>query len=454
MDLIQRKLKLLDAERAWRTNFHQRLVGTCPLVFLAAGIIAGILLQNRLSLSIWLWLFLVALFTAVAVVLIFSAEKIRRYYMVGYAVLCCFACLGAIRLINYSLAGQNDIRNLITDQPALATITGVIITEPYINKQNQQHLTTFRFTDPATSFYLKVKKVKAVTGWVNAAGTALMRIDQPVLDLNSGDYIRAYCWLTRPGQPTNPGQFNTAQYLQRKNVFVIAAVKSCKSIKLLQTGHDSIFMRLKSRLRQTAAEALLPGPEPENQGQALLEALLLGRRTNIDSRTYAAFEKTGLLHFISLSGMHLGIITGIIWWLCKLAGLMKPGRAVICIIAVAVFLMVVPPRPPTVRAAIIVWVFCISILFARRSNPVNTLSLAAIILLLIRPTCLFDAGWQLSFASVLGLLLFCQRIHLFLYEKITSLPLGKGVPLTRPFYRIVPRTGPYLLRLFSTSITA
>jgi len=454
MDVIQRKLELLDAELAWRRNFHQRLVGTCPLVLLAAGIIAGILLQSWVSLSMWLWLLLLVLFTSTAVVLIVSAGKNHRHYMAAYVVLCCFTCLGAIRLINYNFAAQNDIRNLIADQPTLATIAGVIITEPYINKQKQQPFTNFRFTDPATSFYLKVRKVKAVTGWVNAAGTVLMRVDEPVLDLKAGNYIQAYCWLARPGQPTNPGQFNTALYLQRKNIFVIATVKSRQSMDLLQTGQKKTFIRLKSWLRQKAAEALLPGPEPENQGQALLEALLLGRRANIDSRTYAAFEKTGLLHFISLSGMHLGIITGIIWWLCKLAGLMKRSRAVICIIAIAVFVLVVPPREPTLRAAIMVWVFCISFLFRRRFNSLNTLSLAAIILLLIRPTCLFDAGWQLSFASVLGLLLFCRRIHLFLYEKITSPPVGKKPPLTRPFYRITSWPGPDLLQLFSTSFTA
>jgi len=133
---------------------------------------------------------------------------------------------------------------------------------------------------------------------------------------------------------------------------------------------------------------------------------------------------------------------------------MKRARAIICIIAVAVFLLIVPPRPPTVRAAIICWVYCISFLFRRRSNSLNTLSLAAIILLLMRPTHLFEAGWQLSFASVLGLLLFCHRIHFFLYEIITGLPWRKKAPKTRPFFRIISRPGPYLLRLFSTGLTA
>ncbi len=133
---------------------------------------------------------------------------------------------------------------------------------------------------------------------------------------------------------------------------------------------------------------------------------------------------------------------------------MKRARAAICIIAIGVFLLIVPPRAPTVRAAIIAFVFCVSFFFRRHSNPVNTLSLAAIILLLIRPTQLFEAGWQLSFASVLGLVLFCHRIHFFLYEKITGWPWFKKAPKTRPFFRIVSRPGPSLLILFSTGLTA
>jgi competence protein ComEC len=95
---------------------------------------------------------------------------------------------------------------------------------------------------------------------------------------------------------------------------------------------------------------------------------------------------------------------------------MKPTRAVICAIAVGIFLLIVPPRAPTIRAAVICWVFCASIVFRRDSNPINTLSLAAIILLLIRPTQLLEAGWQLSFACVLAIILFTERIEEFIRE--------------------------------------
>jgi len=454
MDDIQRKLALIDKQLTGGiANFHKQIISTAPLLFVAVGLIAGILLQSGFNLSIWLWLILLTVCTIVAVIS-YLVRETNPAYITAYLALVCFVCLGSIRLSSFHQPKLNDIRNFVADERKLSTVRGLIVTEPYINRNKDWEFVRFKFTDPASSFYLKIHEVKTVDGWAKAAGTVRVQVAEPVLDLKAGDYVQMYCWLDRFKGPTNPGQFDVSRYLARKNVFIAASIKSREGIKLLESGGTGIFTKIKRRLRETATWALVGEMSLEDRSRGLLEALLLGYRGNIDSETYRAFHKTGLLHFISLSGMHLGIFVGIIWWLCKTAGLMKRGRAAICIIAIGVFLLIVPPRAPTVRAAIIGWVFCASFLFRRRFNSLNTLSLAAIILLLIRPTQLFEAGWQLSFAAVLGLLLFCHRIHFFLYEKITALPWYKKAPLTRPFFRIISKPGPYLLELFSTGITA
>jgi competence protein ComEC len=470
LDDIQRKLALIDRQLAGR-NLHKQIVSTCPLVFIAVGLITGILIQSTLlgTRFLWLWLILLALLTAATIFFFIIQQSSSNHhsqltthnslltthqYATAYLALACFLCLGAIRMISFHQPKLNDISNLVADEQKLATIRGLIVTEPYVNKNRDWEFARFKFTDPVTSFYLKLNEVETTHGWAKATGTVRVQVDEPVLDLKAGDYIQAYCRLDRFSPPTNPGQFDVAKYLARKNVFIAASVKSRDGIELLQGTPPAVFTKLKSRLRQSAAQALLGNVSPEELSRGLLEALLLGYRGNIDSGTYRAFRKTGLLHFISLSGMHLGILVGIIWWLCKTAGLMKPVRAVICIIAIGIFLLIVPPRAPTLRAAIICCVFCVSFFFHRYSNPINTLSLAAIILLLIRPTQLFEAGWQLSFGTVLGILLFTERIHFFLYEKITALSWRKERPKTKLFLRILSKPGPYLLRLFSIGLAA
>lgn len=483
MDDIQRKLAIIDQELAGGRDFHRRIISTAPLLFATVGLIAGIVLQNTLGLSVWAWVTLLGVCAAATVAYLVSrisyfAGKTSRSYVMAYASLACFLCLGGIRLANYYQAEPNDIRNVIgagkelemdsrsfdfardrfrgndtPDRRVLATIRGQILTEPYVYKQRWE-FAKFTHADPASSFYLKVTEAEAVDGWQQVSGTVRVQVAQPVLDLQAGDYVQIYCWLDTFEPAGNPGQFDTAKYLARKNVFVAAYVQSRDGIEVLKGSGTGTVRKVKGKLRHWATRALLGRLSPDEQSRGLLEALLLGYRGNIDSDTYRAFRRTGLLHFISLSGLHLGILIGIVWWLCRVAGLLKRGRAIICIIAICIFLLIVPPRAPTLRAAIICFVFCVSFFFRRYSNSLNTLSLAAIILLLIRPTQLFEAGWQLSFASVLGILLFYKRIHFFLYEKITGSPRRKEAPKTKLLFLIISKPGPYLLRLFSMGLAA
>ena len=192
------------------------------------------------------------------------------------------------------------------------------------------------------------------------SGTVRVQADTAILDLQPGDMIQAYCWLDKFEPPTNPGQFDTAAYLARTNVFVSASVKSRDSIEIMKVHQGGLFAEVKNMVRQKAYTALLTGISPDQQSCAMLEALLLGRRTNISADVNLAFQKTGLAHYISLSGMHLVILIGSIWWLCRKAGLNQRTIAFVCIVALTLFLLVVPPRAPTIRAAIMVYVYCIS----------------------------------------------------------------------------------------------
>ena len=393
MDEIKRKLALIDRQLAGR-RFHARAVSTCPLVFVAVGLIAGILVQSGFGLPVSTCSALLGLLATVTVVLFitqqFSGGNFQ--YVTAYLALGGFACLGAIRLTDYHDPAANDIRNCITNQRKLATIRGQIVTEPYVNKYPGWKFARFKPGEPSTSFYLRVSEVETVSGWMPVTGAVRVQVGGPVLDLQVGDNIQAYCWLDRFKPPANPGQFDSAAHLARRNVFLGASVKSRDGVKLLPSRPAGAWARLRIKVRQAATTALLGDLNPQDAGRGLLQALLLGDRRDIDSDTYRAFGRTGLLHFVSLSGMHMGILIGMIWWLCKTVGLMKPTRAVICAFAVGIFLLIVPPRAPMVRAAVICWVFCASIVFRRHSNPVNTLSLAAIILLLIDSRTPLDGG--------------------------------------------------------------
>jgi competence protein ComEC len=501
MDDIRQKLDLIDRQLAAGPGYyHRQIISTAPLVFVALGLIAGILIQNFLfdsqttnheSQVTWFWLAMLGL-CATAAILIFAVYKegkIAPYapMLLSTCAIVCFLCLGAIRLAGFYQARPDDIRNFVSNKKnlttedrwndinsdnndsadsansavkendaKLATIRGLIVTEPYVQDNNDWKFARFQFTDPASSFYLEVSEVETADGWTKTTGTVRVQVDGPVLDLKAGDYIQIYCWLNRFKPPTNPGEFDIAKYLARKGVFVAASVPSRGAIELLKgnSAGESSFIKLKKRLQEIAGQALRGDLDIEGQNYALLQALVLGYRAKIDSDTYRAFQKTGLLHFLCLSGMNFMILFWIIWWLCKTAGLMKRACAVICLAAAGIFLLVIPPQSPAFRAAIMCSVFCVSFFFRRKSSPFNSLSLAAVVLLLIRPTYLFEADWQLSFSAVLGILLFAGRIDNFINEKVAALLEHPATGKPRPYSHIVSRLTSPVIAVFSVSPAA
>jgi hypothetical protein len=228
---------------------------------------------------VWLLLLgicIVALITS----LIFYRERLAGgFYIAPFIIVACFACLGSVRLISFNTVSPNDIRNLVGDEPKLATVRGVIATEPYIDS-NEWRFGQFSHTDRSSSFYLQITEAETVEGWKKAAGLVRVRVNEPVLDLKPGDYIQIYCWLDRFKNATNPGEFDIAKYLARKKVFVAASVESRSAIELLQSNAAGVYAKIRGLLQKVATQALIGPGEPQNGEERLLLALVLGYRAD------------------------------------------------------------------------------------------------------------------------------------------------------------------------------
>ncbi|MCL5280659.1 MAG: ComEC family competence protein [Planctomycetes bacterium] len=460
MDEIRRKLALID-EQLTPGGLRRRLVSTAPLFFPALGLMTGIVLQDRLLRPLsgsdptrapWPWLIALSILIGAVGAYLMRNHRDLQPQRLAYGILLGFTCLGAIRLLAYEKPDPRDIRRLVGQDRVLATIAGRVLTQP-CQEQQDWCFAQLVPADPSTAFYLRLDGIETPAGRQPVVGTIRVQVDEPVPHLRIGDSIRAYCWLHRFEEPTNPGQFNFARYLRLRNVFVGASVPVREAIEARREGPQDFWTRLRGAFTEAAARGLLDQPFVETQSQAMIEALLLGQRRNIDRATNEAFRTTGLLHLISLSGMHLSILISLVWWCGKPVGFSKRMRALVCILATAVFLLIVPPQGPILRAAVIAWAYCASILLRRRSNAVNSLSLAALVLLLIQPTQLFDAGWQLSFASVAGILAFTKRIEDFVHDR-TGAWLQRTGPDTTPAVRWLQRIGRGIVTALSVGTAA
>ncbi len=246
MDEVRRQLQLIDSQFRGQWDILRELLHTAPLTIVAIGLISGILIQYYLALSIWLWLF-----SAIGIFLIagFSLIKYRDTkwlsLLMAAGALLCTVSLGGARLARFDHYESNDIRNFVDAERVLATIRGVIKTEPYTNHNEQWAFAKFTHTDPKSSFYLELTEAYMQTGWAKVSGTVRVQVYEPVLDLKAGDHIEAYCWLDRFRPATNPGSFDFKEYLARRNVHVGATIKMRDSIKVLEKNSGFSFSNIK-----------------------------------------------------------------------------------------------------------------------------------------------------------------------------------------------------------------
>jgi len=406
MDEIRQKIEEFQNRLTpWPVRLKQSLL-SCPAILPAIGLLIGLVLQFYFNLYPLVW-------AAVFILCVVSYFLLKSSVnLVLIAVLICFACVGGFRLLAFNHPAANDIRNIAFDDFTFAHIKAEVISQPVVVKADDRWLfSKYSQSLPYTSFYAKVYSVKTAAGWINASGKIKFYISDEVNDVNCGDEFLTFCRLQKFSSADNPGQFNTAEYMRANGVYLSASVKSADAITIL--NHKKSPFSIKTKLQKLASCAIIDDSQDDNS-TSLIKALLLGSRSKISPQLYNAFITTGLVHLISLSGLNVGILAGLVWWLVKKIGFLYAGRSIASFAAVIIFLLVVPANAPALRAGIMAAVFCTGFLFDRRSNAINSLAISAVLLLLVRPLDFLNAGFQLSFAATLGILLLNKPIRNFL----------------------------------------
>lgn len=167
----------------------------------------------------------------------------------------------------------------------------------------------------------------------------------------------------------------------------------------------------------------------------ILAAILLGQSDMLTNPTRELYSAAGLSHILALSGMHVAIITMIfsvaLWPLYF--GRHVKTRLTITIVALIAYAAMTGFIPSVTRAVIMAAVYMFGRIIQRKSPPLNSLCLAAILILVINPSDLYSAGFQMSFAAVLGIIIFFplldrvdRRRHPLLYIAVSYPALSIG----------------------------
>lgn len=186
----------------------------------------------------------------------------------------------------------------------------------------------------------------------------------------------------------------------------IAAYGFCKSALLVQPlgpGASGPIRRAatgaRGWARRAIAGAMLPGPE-----RGLVLAMVLGDRSEVDQATAEAFRASGTYHVLALSGAQVALVAGLI--VAALRWLVAPPwlQAAFTTAAIGFYALLVGADVPVVRAALMTGAVLLGRALEVDADAANLLGLAALLLLLDRPACVSDVGFQLSFGASLGIL--------------------------------------------------
>ena len=168
-------------------------------------------------------------------------------------------------------------------------------------------------------------------------------------------------------------------------------------------------------LRHQAAETLRVGIEDYPETVGLVHALLLGYRSELPASAHRLFVRSGTLHIFAVSGLHVGIVVGLIVF--ALAACSVPRRRWFLFVTplLLAYTLMTGMKPSAVRACIMAMVFLGATAMHRRADSYSSLAFAALALLAWRPAILLKASFVLSFAVVTGILLLFPHVEALLH---------------------------------------
>jgi competence protein ComEC len=149
----------------------------------------------------------------------------------------------------------------------------------------------------------------------------------------------------------------------------------------------------------------------------ILSALTLGNREELDKDVQESFSVSGAMHVLDVSGLHTGIVWGIMTWVLTLGGWCKPLYEEkkrrwllggILLILLWVYAFITGLSPSVMRSALMLSFWELSYLLGRHTSRWNPIMAAAVVILVINPLALWSVSFQLSFAAVIGIMLFAS----------------------------------------------
>lgn len=370
-----------------------------PAIGVAVPLLVGVLAHRWVAIGPGVGLGVIAAIVVVALV------AIRRPIVSGGLLLVAIFLSGAVAgRLEMHYYPATDIGAFTASQRRLARLEVVLEDTPRVLSSGGGN----RPTTPRQFARASVRQILTREGWTDASGSVLLHLEPPNPDLAAGQTLRVAGWLSRLSPAMNPGQFDFSEHYRRERVVASFSSRQAGNVQIVSPAPavaPLTFVRTESR--QLLAAGFNEAWATE---AALLRALLLGDRDPLLRDIQDQFLRTGTSHHLAISGMHIAVVATFVHFLLRLARVSPRTNAIATLAIVFAYAAAALPNPPVVRSVLLCGIVIVGTLLRRDADLVQLLALSVVAMLIYSPLDVYDVGFQLSFGTVLGLMLFARPV--------------------------------------------
>jgi ComEC/Rec2-related protein len=361
-------------------------------VIALAAIVAGILIADMLGTPAWLFFVIVISIFPLAIVFYFKRKPIHTSVL---GLLCLLLLAGFEYSFRYNTFPPKHVVHY-ADSGKVYRIFGTIDDWPVVREHR-------------TSLYCTVDSIASGNDINPCLGRIVVSIGVETTRLQYGDriYFESKLYTIKGGK--NPSGLDFKRYLNLKTVFAAAYLPHHFSIQVdpLERRH---YLRVIDDLRDAILNTFRLTLEPD--AAALASGFLIGETREIPSEIYNYFRDSGTLHLLAVSGSNVGLVVLLFVFLLRASPLGVGRKTILLLFIVLLFCFLSNNQPSVVRASVMAGLVLLGHTLQRKIDLNNIIAAAAMIILIVQPTQLFDIGFQLSFATAWGLIFITPRIML------------------------------------------
>ncbi|HEY1210676.1 MAG TPA: ComEC/Rec2 family competence protein, partial [Terracidiphilus sp.] len=304
----------------------------------------------------------------------------------------------------------------------LRTVEGTVVDDGPVRGETEQNLDEPGATQrPSQRVDLRVSSLEVVTDADDAQASVEGRvrltvrwpeataIQQP---FHCGERIRAVVRLLQPEVYHDPGVWSREDFLLDQGITSTATVSIDRVERIGPSTGLFLACRVSGLQRASSASLLalpaamhrLPAPLRLSEDDAImLAAMVTGDRTFLTHSLRVGFERTGSFHMLVISGFHLAIVAGCLFWLARRLRLPRVPATFVTILVSFAYALFTGFATPVARSLWMVTLYLLGRLLYRERNALNTIGFAALCLLAFSPRSLFDASFQMTLLAVVAI---------------------------------------------------